>query len=176
MVQLRTEMFKGCIMEYLKLIPGIRTALADGVIVPDSPKHMATEQFYKADSGDRIHLREEGFLFAVAIFSLKRNPAYIYSYAYQPEENWSTYTGNLTPQSYGEEDYIFDRECYFRVCLRRKDGEDMQLMDFECAKRALEFYHEEKATSRRWMLAIFARRRSAPIRKNSSSRSMGFTM
>lgn len=132
-------------MEYLKLIPGIRTALADGVIVPDSPKHMATEQFYKADSGDRIHLREEGFLFAVAIFSLKRNPAYIYSYAYQPEENWSTYTGNLTPQSYGEEDYIFDRECYFRVCLRRKDGEDMQLMDFECAKRALEFYHEEKA-------------------------------
>lgn len=131
-------------MEYLKLIPGLRTALADGVLVPDSPKHMATEELYRADLGDRIHLREEGFLFAVAIFSLEKNPVYIYSYAYQPEENWSTYTGNLTPQSYRVEDYIFDRECYFRVCVRRKDGEDMGTWDFLCAERALEFYHEQK--------------------------------
>ena len=29
-------------IEYLKLTPGFRTALADGVLVPDSPKHMTT--------------------------------------------------------------------------------------------------------------------------------------
>lgn len=131
-------------MEYLNLVPGLRTALADGVLVPNSPKHMATEEFYKADLGDRIHLREEGFLFAVAIFSLERDSGYIYSYAYQQEENWSTYTGNLTPQSYGTEDYIFDKACYFRVCVRRKDGEDIHPGDLECVSRALEFYHEQK--------------------------------
>lgn len=129
--------------EYLKLIPGIRTALADGVLVPDSPQHMATEEFYRAEAGDKIHLTEEGFLFAVAIFSLEKNPAYIYSYAYQPEENWATYTGNLTPQDYKEEDYIFEGACYFRVCVKRKDGEDMTQEDFEVSEKLLEFSHEQ---------------------------------
>lgn len=107
-------------MEYLKLTPGYRTALADGVLVPDSPKHMATEEFYRAFPGSRLHLCETGYLFAVAVFSKERNPSYIYSYAYQPEENCASYTQNLTPGSYGAEDHIFGQECWFRVCVRRK--------------------------------------------------------
>ena len=70
-------------MEYVNLIPGYRTALADGTMVPDSPKHMATEELYRASVGDRLHLCNDQYLFAPAIFSLERNPVYIYSYAYQ---------------------------------------------------------------------------------------------
>lgn len=39
--------------ESLNLKPGFCTALADGVMVPDSPCHMATEEFYRAVPGDR---------------------------------------------------------------------------------------------------------------------------
>lgn len=127
-------------MEYLGLTPGYRTALADGTLVADSPKHMATEEFYKAYKGSRLHLCEEGYLYAAAIFSQKRNPAYIYSYAYQPEENWASYTQNLTPESYGREDYVFDQECWFRVCVRRADGADMNSQDYARAGEMIEYH------------------------------------
>lgn len=131
-------------MKYLQLTPGYRTALADGVLVPDSPKHMATEELYKAFPGSRLHLCEEGYLFAPAIFSMERNPSYIYSYAYQPEENWASYTQNLTPQSYGREDYIFGQECWFRVCVRREDGEDLTSEDFGRSGELVEYYEAQR--------------------------------
>lgn len=131
-------------MEYLNLIPGYRTALADGTMVPDSPKHMASEELYRAYPGDSLHICNENYLFAPAIFSLERNPVYIYSYAYQQEENWSTYTGNLTPDGYRQEDYLFSEECWFRVCVRRKDGEDLTEPDAQCAGKLIEFYHGER--------------------------------
>ncbi len=120
-------------MKYLELTGGYRTALADGTLVADSPKHMATEEFYRAYPGDRLRLCEEGYLFAPAVFSMERDPVYLYSYAYQPEENWSHYTGNLTPEGYGREDYVFAEECWFRVCVRRKDGGDITEADLGCA-------------------------------------------
>lgn len=135
-------------MKYLGLTPGYRTALADGVLVPDSPKHMATEEFYRAFRGSRIHLCEEEYVFAVAIFSQERNPVYIYSYAYQPEENWAAYTQNLTPESYSREDYIFEQECWFRVCVRREDGKDMSAEDFGRAGEMIE-YHQESPEEER---------------------------
>ena len=70
----------GMQMEYLRFTPGFRTALRDGTLVPDSPKHMATEEFYKALPGSRIHLCNENYLFAAAVFSVERDPKYIYTY------------------------------------------------------------------------------------------------
>lgn len=119
----------GDCMRYLELTAGYRTALADGTLVPDSPKHMATEDIYRAYPGDRIHLCDGRYLFAPAVFSMEREPEYIYSYAYQAEENWSHYTQNLTPESYRQEDYVFENDCWFRVCVRRKDGEDISKDD-----------------------------------------------
>lgn len=132
-------------MEYLRLTPGYRTALADGVLVPDSPKHMATEEIYRAFCGSRLHLCEDGYVFAAAVFSEERNPEFIYSYAYQPEENWAAYTQNLTPQGYGREDYIFEKECWFRVCVKRKDGRDMDSEDFSRAGEMIEYHQAAQA-------------------------------
>ncbi len=129
-------------MEYLRFVPGFRTALRDGTLVPNSPKHMATEAFYKALPGSRIHLCNEEYLFAVAVFSLERDPKYIYSYAYEPEENWTTYTRNLTPQSYGQEDYVIREKCWFRACIRRKDGEDLTEKDSQNLEKLAVFYCE----------------------------------
>ena len=130
-------------MEYIKLRIGYRTALYDGTLVPESPRHMATEKFYHAMAGSWLHLCEKEYLFAPAIFSLERNPEYIYTYSYAKEENWSTYTQNLTPDSYQLEDYIFEKECYFRVCVRRRDGNELGEDDSIKSSRLVQFYHEE---------------------------------
>lgn len=125
--------------EYLELKSGYRTALIDGTLVPDSPKHMATEAFYHAMQGDRLQLEVGGYLFAVAIFELERDPQYIYSYCYQREENWTTYSQNLTPQSYQSGEYVFEEECYFRVCVRRQD--DANICAEDLARKDLVISH-----------------------------------
>lgn len=108
---------------------GIRTALADGTLVQNSPKHMATEHLYRAMAGDRILLLSSEYLYALALFSTERDMKYIYTYDYQIESNWTTYLQNLTPDTYSDKEYIFGEECYFRVCLKRKDGMDISSSD-----------------------------------------------
>ncbi|SHO48767.1 glycerophosphodiester phosphodiesterase family protein [Anaerocolumna xylanovorans] len=123
----------------VELKAGIRTALADGTLVLNSPKHMATEHLYKAVAGDRISLFSDEYLYAVALFSLKRDMKYIYTYEYQRESNWTTYLQNLTPDSYTDEEYVFEEECYFRVCLKRRDGQDITLPDAKRGSEALRY-------------------------------------
>jgi len=70
---------------YIKLTIGYRTASADGTLVPRSPLHMATEKLYHAVPSSRLRLNREAhlhekYLYAVAVFSLERNPGYIYEY------------------------------------------------------------------------------------------------
>lgn len=124
---------------YLHLIPGFRTALMDGTMVPDSPLHMATEEFYHAYPGAKVHICNQEYIFAIAIFSLERNEDYIYRYAYQKEGNWATYTQNLKPENYSGKDYVFDRECYFRACIKRRDNNPITRKDIELADNLLEF-------------------------------------
>lgn len=69
------------------MTPGNRTALVDGMLMANFPKYLAIEEVYKALASRRLHLCKEGYVYAVVIFSLKREPSYIYSYDYQLEEN-----------------------------------------------------------------------------------------
>ena len=96
-------------ISFIKLQKGYRTALVDGTLVPNSAQHMATERLYHAVAGSRLHLCADKYIFAVAIFGLDREEKYIYSYDYQKEENWTTYTCNLTPDSYRKEDFVFEK-------------------------------------------------------------------
>lgn len=118
---------------YLRFVSGFRTALMDGTMVPDSPMHMATEEFYHAYPGAKLHIGNPEYLFAVAIFSLERNEDYIYRYAYQREGNWATYTQNLKPENYNNKDFTFSSECYFRVCIKRKDNNPITQKDIGLA-------------------------------------------
>ncbi|MCI8672188.1 MAG: hypothetical protein HFI89_01650 [Lachnospiraceae bacterium] len=174
-------------MPFIRFIPGYRTALLDGVLVPDSPKHMASEEFYRAVPGSVLHLCGRGYLFAVAIYSLERKTEYMYSYAYQSEENWTTYTRNLKPGNdvqasneagglrpswyaqehpvmqasneagglcpswYGVEDYVFDADCWFRVCVKREDDEDLSEEDWALAGSLVAFSGEKPSyTEQKW--------------------------
>lgn len=123
----------------IELKAGLRTALMDGTLVFNSPKHMATEHLYKASAGNRISIHSEEYLFAIALFSTERDLRYLYTYDYQCESNWSTYQKNLTPDSYTDQEYIFEEECYFRICVKRRDGQDITSSDADRCSRALRY-------------------------------------
>lgn len=124
---------------HLEFRKNIRTALADGTLVYDSPKHAATEELYHAYKGDTLQMSGSRYSFAVAEFDLKFDDKYIYTYDYQSEANWTTYTQNLTPTSYGNQPYRFEKECFFRVCVKRNNLWDIQESDIADIQNALLF-------------------------------------
>lgn len=101
---------------------GIRISLYTGMLEQGFPDRWSTLHFYHAFPGDRIHISDSRYEYAIATYSLEREDTWLYTYSYQKEENWSTYNKDLTPQSYRQEDYIFAVECYFKVNLRQCDG------------------------------------------------------
>lgn len=152
-------------MELIQLFPGYRTALADGLLVPDSPKHMTSMELYRAVPGNVLHLCDRRYRFAAAVYSPERKLEYVYTYAYQPEENWTSYTGNLTPESYGTEDYVFETDCWFRVCVKRADGRDMSEDDFERAGKLIGFSGEKPVYQEKEYFRAETERVTAKIRR-----------
>lgn len=106
----------------LKLKSGVALSVASGEIVVNQPEYMATELFYYAEQGSYIILMDNSYYVNVAIYDLIYDEKYRHTYSYAPEQNWTTYTGNMTDEMLCQERYIFDKPCYFRVCLKRKDG------------------------------------------------------
>ena len=127
----------------LKIKEQVRTALQDGTLIYDSPKHMATQHLYKASKGSILTLQSDDYVFAVALFSLERDLKYSTTYDYPPESNWTTYQKNLTPDSYQSCSFEFEQSCYFRICLKRVDGMDVSEVDAKIAEQQVVFETEE---------------------------------
>lgn len=129
---------------FLSVTPGYRTALLDGCLVPDSPFHMATELFYEVCAGDYIECLNKEYIFAVASFSKERDEKYLYMYDYKKDSAWVTYRQDLTPESYSQETYVFAKEGYCRICLKRVDGKEITEKDAEKINDILGFYTTPK--------------------------------
>ncbi len=95
----------------------------NGCLERNQPRLMSTEGFYPADKGTRLHLLDKRYRYAVACYSLEWSDRYIHTYDYAPEQIWGTYDGLSLQGGFREEDYTFTRRCYFRLCLKRADGE-----------------------------------------------------
>lgn len=122
---------------FLELDIGYRTALGDGTMVSPSPCHMATQQLYYAQRGDILRLEEEGYMFVVAVYTIERNDKWVYTYDYQPESNWASYTGNVTPEAYGIGEFVFREDCWFRANVKKTDAEPMTETDRDIKDRLL---------------------------------------
>lgn len=81
-----------------------------------------TLHFYLAHSGDSLHLLDCKYEYTVATYRPEIDLRYIYTYDYQEEENWTIYRQDLSPESFGQEDYTFTENVYFRIVLRKTDG------------------------------------------------------
>ena len=79
-----------------------------------------TLHFYLAEKGDVLHLLDDKYEYAVATYGIRINPKYIYTYDYQPEENWTEYRHDFEQEKLIREDYVFEEKVYFRVVFRNE--------------------------------------------------------
>jgi len=108
--------------QILEAKEGVRLSIYTGMLEYGHMDRMTTRQFYRACPGSRLLLLDTVYEFALAIYTLERDDTYIYTYAYQENECWVKFDSAIEPNSYYQTEYVFDRECYFRVNLRRRDG------------------------------------------------------
>lgn len=108
-----------------KLNQGYRVNAVDGTTQREEGC-ACTLHFYEAYPGDRISLLDLKYQFSVIKYEKKWDEKYIYTYAYQADENWTTY---YRPESgrfpWQQEDYIFTEECYYRIeikCMPEYEG------------------------------------------------------
>ena len=101
---------------------GIAIDESTGKIVKNMPFHMATPMIYKAHANDRITVNDWAFLLNLAIYKKEVPEEYMYTYMYEDEQNWSCYDGKFSEEEYSLHDYVFEEECYFRVVLKKADG------------------------------------------------------
>lgn len=78
-----------------------------------------TLHFYLAQPGDTLHLLDRSYAYAVSTYRLKTDPRYIYTYDYQPEENWTEYRWDFGQEQFIQEDYLFLEKIYFRIILKK---------------------------------------------------------
>lgn len=76
----------------------------------------ASLHFYHAIKGDKLKLNIEEADIKIAIYSLHVKKKYMYTYKYDKEENWSSYSRMAN----GQKEYTFNKECYFRLWVRGK--------------------------------------------------------
>lgn len=93
-----------------------------GMMIKDMPFHMASQIIYRARRNDRIVVNDWAFLLNVATYSPEVPWEYMYTYMYEAEQNWSCYTHDFSEEGYSTDDYVFENDCYFRVCLKKEDG------------------------------------------------------
>ncbi len=82
-------------------------------------KTWCTLHFFLAEPGDCLKLQDQRYEYGVATYGLDVDETYIYTYDYQPEENWAQYRGDFSEENIGKDDYHFTEKVYFRVVLRR---------------------------------------------------------
>lgn len=122
----------------LELLLHTRTALIDGSKIEESPEHIATEICY-AKKGDRIDIKSSDYIFAVGTYALERDLRFKEEYCYLPDSAWVTYKKDLNIADYSSEGYIFNDTCYYKICFKRADGQEMKKEDLETIKSHLIF-------------------------------------
>ncbi|OXS55884.1 hypothetical protein B1A99_21910 [Cohnella sp. CIP 111063] len=104
-------------------LAGMKIRAGDGLQEPGHPEMLSTPLYYWAQPGDRLVLLDSGYKFNVATYVPEVKESWIYTYDYAPNESWTAYRHDLSGDSYRQDDYIFTEGVYFRVCLRKMNGE-----------------------------------------------------
>ena len=123
----------------LKVKAGTTIYASTGRNGKKQPDRMSTELFYLADNGSYVELLNKDYLFNIATYTLDFDDKYVCTYAYEPEESWTTYVGDLSGDTYQQEKYIFKDKRYFRICLKRVDGEAFAVEEEENVQNILRY-------------------------------------
>lgn len=97
-----------------------------GMLCEGFPDCMSSAAFYHADAGSRIILQNPAYEYGIATYSMNIDGTYIYTYCYQKEENWTTYNHDFSDDAFRKQEYVFNDERYFRICVRRSDRQNLE--------------------------------------------------
>ena len=102
---------------------GMKIRAGDGCEEMGHPEMLSTPLFYCANPSDKLTLLDTGYKFNVATYRPEIDPQWLYTYTYAAEQSWTIYNGDLSGASYRQDDYFFEESVYFRICLRKINGE-----------------------------------------------------
>jgi len=102
---------------------GMKIRAGDGCEELGHAEMLSTPLFYYANPGDKITLLNTAYKFNIATYRSQVEQRWIYTYDYAPDQNWTIYNGDLSGDSYRQKEYIFENNVYFRICLRKVNGE-----------------------------------------------------
>ncbi len=130
--------------------PGYKIEQSTGFLVEECPDCMASADFYYADAGSRIVWQNPAYEYGIATYSTAVDGTYIYTYCYQKEENWTSYNHDFSDEMFRKRDYVFSDERYFRICIRRSDGQNIEEWEAGNVENILRYetherQYEEKA-------------------------------
>lgn len=127
---------------YLEVQSGYSINAETGRILKEQPFYMASQRLYKAAKGDCLTVKDQAFMLGVATYSKEIREEYIYAYAYEEEQNWACYQGDFSEETFTIEKYIFTEDCWFRICLKKADGNWCIPEDAACVNEILAFHSD----------------------------------
>ena len=102
---------------------GLKIRAVDGFEELGHPEILSTPLFYHANPGDKLTLSDDAYKFNVATYRPEIDERWLYTYAYAPDQSWTNYNHDLSGDSYRQGEYTFEENVYFRICLRKVNGE-----------------------------------------------------
>lgn len=113
-----------------------------GTIVNGEDTVMSSVLFYYVDENTHLHLKDTAYEYLYAFYTMRWQEDYIYSYAYQQEQNWADYSRGLSEaEGYTQKDASFTQKGYIRISIRRKDGKGLKGEDVESVYQIVEVEH-----------------------------------
>ncbi|MBP8599084.1 MAG: metallophosphoesterase [Selenomonas sp.] len=103
----------------------IRQEIADntGLLVQKPNTWLCSEEHYLwAAAGSRLLLKNALYEYKVYIYRTTIDTCYVHTYDYAPEESWCSYQPVVSRLAWGQQDFVFEEPCFFRVSVRRIDG------------------------------------------------------
>ena len=106
----------------VELVSGWKLNMETGTCEKSQEDCSSTLLFYRVFPGSVLICRNRECFYECAAYSLKQPSKYIYSYAYQPEQQWTTYLKEESVEKCNQEKVIFGENGYIRLSVCTKDS------------------------------------------------------
>lgn len=132
---------------YLEASCGYKLDAQTGRILNSDQLYMSTKIFYRAYKWDRLEIKDGAFAMAVATYADGIPEEYMYTYMYEPEQNWSSYQGDFSENNFSQQDYVFNNDCWFRICVKHIGGQSCSEKDVARINNIVEYHSNFDITS-----------------------------
>lgn len=134
-------------MNEIKLHIGKAIDADNGMITDGEDTVMSSVLFCYVNQGAAIKIKDTAYEYTYAFYTTGWQEDFIYSYAYQGEQNWSDYERGLSAigREYTQKETRFGQEGYIRLSIRRVDGRPLSKDDLD-VDRIIAFAAEEQIT------------------------------